>query len=49
MFYVDTVGSFLRPLHLLEARAKKLNNEISSIDLQKIEDEEIKTLVEHEV
>jgi 5-methyltetrahydropteroyltriglutamate--homocysteine methyltransferase len=46
---VDVVGSYLRPIRLLEARLKQQNNEISPADLQAIEDEEIKILVEKEV
>jgi methionine synthase II (cobalamin-independent) len=49
IFHADTVESFLRPARLLEARAKWRNEEITYEDLQKIEDEEIKILVQKEV
>lgn len=39
---VDTVGSFLRPERLREARVKFENNEISKEELENIENEEIK-------
>ncbi|MVO98053.1 5-methyltetrahydropteroyltriglutamate--homocysteine S-methyltransferase [Paenibacillus lutrae] len=45
-FRYDTVGSFLRPLALKEARSKFQNNEISGDELKRIEDEEIIKLVE---
>src|ERR1700759_647464 len=44
-FRADQVGSFLRPKKLQEARAKKERGEISSVDLERIEDEAIKELV----
>ena len=44
-FRADQVGSFLRPKHLLEARAKRERDEISSSDLEKIEDTAIEKLV----
>jgi methionine synthase II (cobalamin-independent) len=48
-FAADTTGSYRRPKRLLEAREKKFKKEISDLELQKIEDEEIKTLVEKQV
>lgn len=45
-FRADIVGSFLRPQSIKEARIKFHNGEISDDDLHKIEDEEIKKLVE---
>lgn len=45
-FRYDTVGSFLRPQVLKEARSKFQNNEISAIELKEIEDQEIIKLVE---
>lgn len=45
-FRYDTVGSFLRPQALKEARSKFQNHEISADELKKIEDEEIIKLVE---
>src|SRR5580658_2468089 len=44
-FRADQVGSFLRPKHLLEARAKRERDEISAADLEKIEDAAIEKLV----
>jgi 5-methyltetrahydropteroyltriglutamate--homocysteine methyltransferase len=44
-FRADQVGSFLRPKHLLEARAKREHGEISAEDLEKIEDAAIEKLV----
>lgn len=44
-FRHDTVGSFLRPEVLKEARAKFQNHEISAEELQKVEDREIIKLV----
>ncbi|WP_438349682.1 5-methyltetrahydropteroyltriglutamate--homocysteine S-methyltransferase [Paenibacillus sp. FA6] len=45
-FRHDTVGSFLRPQVIKEARLKFQNDEISSDELRKIEDNEIIKLVE---
>lgn len=45
-FRYDTVGSFLRPQVLKDARRKFQNDEISADELKKIEDEEIIKLVE---
>jgi len=44
-FRADHVGSFLRPRHLLEARAKRERGQISATDLEKIEDAAIEKLV----
>ncbi len=44
-FRADIVGSFLRPEVIKEARAKFQNQEISSNELRRIEDEEIIKLV----
>lgn len=44
-FRADIVGSFLRPEVIKEARAKFQNQEISSNELKRIEDEEIIKLV----
>jgi 5-methyltetrahydropteroyltriglutamate--homocysteine methyltransferase len=44
-FRADHVGSFLRPKHLLEARAKRERGEISAAELEKIEDAAIEKLV----
>ncbi|SMF77771.1 Methionine synthase II (cobalamin-independent) [Paenibacillus uliginis N3/975] len=44
-FRHDTVGSFLRPEVLKEARVKYQNNEISADELQRVEDREIIKLV----
>jgi 5-methyltetrahydropteroyltriglutamate--homocysteine methyltransferase len=44
-FRADQVGSFLRPKHLLEARAKRERGKISAADLEKIEDAAIEKLV----
>lgn len=44
-FRYDTVGSFLRPQAIKEARIKFQNNEISADELRKIEDNEIIKLV----
>lgn len=46
---VDTVGSFLRPEKLRNARTKFENNEISKEELEKIENEEIKNIVEKQI
>jgi methionine synthase II (cobalamin-independent) len=48
-FAVDTTGSYLRPKRLLEAREKYGKKEITDLELQQIEDEEIKILVEKQV
>ena len=45
-FRYDVVGSYLRPKTLKEARANFLKSEISSEDLEKIEDIEITKLIE---
>lgn len=45
----DIVGSFLRPQAIKEARAKYAQNEITLEQLRKIEDAEIRKLVEKEV
>lgn len=47
--YVDTVGSFIRPPVLLEAREKFRKNIITLEELTNIEDQEIKKLVEKQV
>ena len=44
-FRADHVGSFLRPKHLLEARAKREHGEISASDLELVEDAAIEKLV----
>jgi 5-methyltetrahydropteroyltriglutamate--homocysteine methyltransferase len=44
-FRADQVGSFLRPKHLLAARAKRERGEISAADLEKVEDAAIQKLV----
>ncbi len=44
-FRADQVGSFLRPKHLTEARAKRQRDEISAADLETVEDAAIETLV----
>jgi 5-methyltetrahydropteroyltriglutamate--homocysteine methyltransferase len=44
-FRADQVGSFLRPKHLLEARAKRERGEISAADLKTIEDAAIEKLI----
>src|ERR1700733_13931500 len=44
-FRADQVGSFLRPKHLLEARAKRERGEIPAADLEAIEDAAIEKLV----
>jgi 5-methyltetrahydropteroyltriglutamate--homocysteine methyltransferase len=44
-FRADQVGSFLRPKHLLEARARRERGEITTTDLEKIEDAAIEQLV----
>lgn len=46
-FRADIVGSFLRPEVIKEARAKFQNQEISSNELKRIEDEEIIKLVKN--
>lgn len=48
-YFVDIVGSFVRPKVLLEAREKFAEKKITQEDLTKVEDEEIKKLVEKEV
>ena len=45
-FRADHVGSFLRPLALKEARAKRDKGEITADQLRKVEDEEIKKLIQ---
>jgi 5-methyltetrahydropteroyltriglutamate--homocysteine methyltransferase len=45
-FKADHVGSFLRPERLKQARLQKENGEITDLQLQAIEDEEIIKLVE---
>lgn len=45
-FRYDTVGSFLRPTTIKQARAQYQNNEISADELKRIEDNEIIKLVE---
>ncbi len=44
-FRADQVGSFLRPKHLLDARAKRERGGISAADLEMIEDAAIEELV----
>jgi 5-methyltetrahydropteroyltriglutamate--homocysteine methyltransferase len=44
-FRADHVGSFLRPKQLLEARAQRERGEISSADLERVEDAAIEKLV----
>ncbi len=44
-FRADQVGSFLRPKHLLESRARRERCEISAADLEKVEDAAIEKLV----
>jgi 5-methyltetrahydropteroyltriglutamate--homocysteine methyltransferase len=44
-FRADQVGSFLRPKHLLEARAKRELGELPASDLAKVEDAAIEKLV----
>lgn len=46
---VDTVGSFLRPENLREARLKFENNEISLAELKLIEDVEIKKIIDKQI
>ena len=41
----DHVGSFLRPLYLLEARAKKAKGEITAEQLRDVEDTAITEIV----
>jgi 5-methyltetrahydropteroyltriglutamate--homocysteine methyltransferase len=48
-FAVDTTGSYLRPKRLLEAREKHANKQITDEELQKVEDEEIKILVNKQI
>jgi methionine synthase II (cobalamin-independent) len=48
-YHTDTVGSYLRPEHVLEARRKKENSEISGEELRKVEDAAIKELVAKQV
>ena len=48
LVHYDIVGSFLRPAELKQARADFAANKISKADLKKVEDEEIKKLVEKE-
>jgi 5-methyltetrahydropteroyltriglutamate--homocysteine methyltransferase len=47
-FRADHVGSLLRPQHLLEARAKLNNGEISAAELRRIEDEAIRHAVKRQ-
>ena len=47
-FRLDHVGSFLRPERLKEARAKFNDGEISSEELERVENEEIIALIEKE-
>ena len=47
-FRLDHVGSFLRPERLKEARAKFSAGEITAEELERVENEEIITLVEKE-
>jgi methionine synthase II (cobalamin-independent) len=49
MFHADTVGSYLRPTYLLEARQKKAKGEITADELRKIEDEAIKEHVQKQI
>jgi 5-methyltetrahydropteroyltriglutamate--homocysteine methyltransferase len=44
-FRADQVGSFLRPKHLLEARAQRERGEISTAELEQVEDAAIEELV----
>lgn len=48
-FKADHVGSFLRPERLKEARLQYENEEITSEQLTKIENEEITKLVEKQI
>lgn len=48
-FFVDTIGSFIRPQSIVEGIEKRNKKEITNEDLQKIEDAEIKLLVEKQV
>lgn len=48
LVHYDIVGSFLRPAELKKARSEFAKNKISKEDLQKVENEEIKKLVEKE-
>lgn len=48
-FYADTVGSFMRPPSILEANEKFEKKEINEEQIQKIQDDEIKLLVEKQV
>ncbi|MGP0070553.1 MAG: 5-methyltetrahydropteroyltriglutamate--homocysteine S-methyltransferase [Bryobacteraceae bacterium] len=45
-FRADHAGSFLRPKHLLEARGRRERGEMSTADLEKIEDAAIEQLVD---
>ena len=47
-FHYDIVGSFLRPEKLKEARAKFAEGAISHDELEAVEDEAIKELVEQQ-
>ena len=47
-FRLDHVGSFLRPEHLKEARAKFNDGEITAEELERVENEEIIALIEKE-
>ena len=47
-FRLDHVGSFLRPERLKEARAKFNDGEITAEELERVENEEIITLIEKE-
>lgn len=48
-YHVDTVGSFIRPPALLEAREKFQKGMITQEELTKVEDVEIKKLVEKQI
>ena len=48
-FRADHVGSFLRPGYLLEARAKKTREEITSAQLREVEDQAIEEVIRFQV
>lgn len=48
-YHVDVVGSYLRPLYLLDARKKKENNEITNEEFQMLENKAIKEVIEKQI
>jgi methionine synthase II (cobalamin-independent) len=48
-FAVDVTGSYRRTQRILDAREKHAKKEITDLQLQQIEDEEIKNLVAKQV